>query len=379
MFIEYFGYNPPTSFLLRGRRTMKIFQTALFLCISFFIVAQGYALPRFSSSAYLKCQNCHIDPNGGGMRNYYGVMMYGRETLPVHSWSDDSTMMNFTTQLNDYISIGMDMRTLFMYKQRQDYTSFYQMQGDIYLSARLSKKLLLTVTKSLFHDFEIFGIAQILPFNGYVKIGRFTPAYGTKIDDHTAFIRTKTVFPLYRREDTGIEAGISPTLFTWNAGIYNGESGGDPSNGRIRLITTRGEALFRIENINISLGGCVWYNKGAAGTLTMYGGFAGLYYKDISVHAEVDMKKDKVGTGTQELISYLEVNYLLMNGVDLKFMYDFYDPDIDLKTGSESRYSFGVEFFPLPGLEVRPMYRIINSMPGIPQEREFDFLVHLYL
>jgi len=358
---------------------MKTFHTALFLCILLFIAAQGYALPRFSSSAYLKCQNCHIDPNGGGMRNYYGMMMYGRETLPVHSWSDDSTMLNFTTQLNDFISVGMDMRTLFMYKQQQKYTSFFQMQGDFYLSARLSKKLLLTITKSLFHDFEIFGIAQILPLNGYVKVGRFTPAYGTKIDDHTAFIRTKTVFPLYRREDTGIEAGISPTLFTWNAGIYNGDDGGDPSNGTIRLVTSRAEAQFRIENINLSLGGSIWYNKGETGTLTMYGGFTGLYYKDISVHAEVDLKKNNAGTGTQEFISYLEVNYLVTSGVDLKFMYDFYDPDKALKTGSESRYGFGVEFFPLPGLELRPMFRIINSMPGIAQEREFDFIVHLYL
>ena len=349
----------------------------LFAC--FFIVHHGFALPRFTSRAFLKCQNCHIDPNGGGMRNYYGVMMYGRETLPVRGWSDDSTVMNFTTRLNDFISIGIDSRTLFMYRHKADYMSFFQMQGDLSLSARLSNKLLLTVTKSIFHDFELYGIAQILPLNGYVKAGRFTPAYGTRTDDHTAFIRTKTVFPQYRREDTGIEVGISPTLFTLNAGVYNGEDGGDPSNGRIRLVTTRAEALFKLEGFNISLGGSAWYNKGLSGTLTMYGGFAGVGYKDLTLHAEVDMKKDKGGLATQEFISYLEINYLLMNGLDLKFMYDFYDPDIDYKTGSESRYSFGVEFFPLPGIELRPMLRFVTPMPGNERETEFDLLLHLFL
>lgn len=358
---------------------MKKLRTVVFLLFCLIIIHQGYALPRFTSSAFLKCQNCHIDPNGGGMRNYYGVMMYGRQTLPVHSWTDDSTMLNFTPRLNDFISIGMDMRTLFMYQQQRDYTSMYQMQGDIYLNARISNKILISVTKSIFHDFEIFGIAQILPLNGYVKVGRFTPAYGTRIDDHTAFIRSKTVFPLYRRPDTGFEVGISPTSLTWNAGVYNGEDGSDPSNGRIRLFTTRGEALFRIENINISLGGSVWSNKGLNGTLTMYGGFAGLYYKDVAINAEIDMKKDKAEPGTQELITYLEINCLLLNGFYLKFMYDFYDPDIDYKTGSESRYSLGIEFFPLPGVEMRPVFRILKNTPGDAHDKEFDFLVHLFL
>jgi hypothetical protein len=358
---------------------MKYFKTICLFLFSFLIVTIGTALPRFSSATNLKCQNCHIDPNGGGMRNYYGAAMYGREILRVRAWSDDSTMNNFTTRLNDFVSIGMDMRTLFTYQQQRDYTSFYQMQGDLYLSARLANNLLLSLTKTLYHDFEIFGIANILPANGYVKVGRFTPAYGTRIDDHTAFIRSKTVFPLYRREDTGIEVGISPASITWNAGVYNGEDGSDPSNGWIRLVTTRAEAFFQLDKLNLSFGGSAWNNNGIFGTLTMYGGFAGASYKDIALHAELDIKKDKSALGNTELISYIEINYLALDGIDLKFMYDFYDPDIDYMTGSESRYSLGVEFFPMPGVELRPMYRILAKTPGNMRQNEFDFLMHLFL
>jgi hypothetical protein len=60
-------------------------------------------------------------------------------------------------------------------------------------------------------------------------------------------------------------------------------------------------------------------------------------------------------------------------------MYDFYDPDIDYITGSESRYSIGAEFFPLPGIELRPMYRMLAKTPGNVRQNEFDFLVHLFL
>ena len=253
------------------------------------------------------------------------------------------------------------------------------MQGDLYISAKLANNILLSMTKTIFNDIEVFGIAQILPANGYVKVGRFTPAYGTRIDDHTAFIRSKTVFPLYRRDDTGIEVGFSPASIAWNAGVYNGENGSDPSNGWIRLVTTRAEALFSFDKIKCSLGGSAWYNNGLLGTLTMYSGFAGVSYNDVTINTELDLKKNKATLGTNEFISYIEINYLLLDGVDLKFMYDFYDPDIDYKTGSESRYSIGAEFFPLPGIELRPLYRILANTPGNVRQNEFDLIMHLFL
>jgi hypothetical protein len=75
----------------------------------------------------------------------------------------------------------------------------------------------------------------------------------------------------------------------------------------------------------------------------------------------------------------LECNYLVTDGVDLKFMYDFYDPDVKYATGSESRYSFGLEFFPVNGVELRPMYRILREKPFEIRNDEFDFLIHFYL
>ena len=357
---------------------MKNFQLVFLLLFCIFAGTTGFGLPRFSAITNLKCGNCHIDPNGGGMRNYYGAAMWGRETLPVQAWSRDSTMAGFTPRLNDFISIGMDMQTLFYSQQQQNNTSFYQMQGNLYLSARLANNILLYFNKGLY-GFDAFGIASILPANGYVKVGRFTPAYGTRIDDHTTFIRTKTVFPFFRREDTGIELGISPTSLMWNVGVFNGESGADPSNGNIRLITSRAEALFRLEDLTISFGGSTWFNKGIAGTLTMFSGFAGFGYQDVTLNLEADFKKDNALLGTNEFISYLEVNYAIIDGLVLKFIYDFYDPDLEYRTGSETRYSLGAEFFPLPGIEVRPMVRFHSKTPGNIQQNEFDFLVHLFI
>ncbi len=357
---------------------MKKFLIAFLFLSSLLIGTKTFALPRFAALTNLKCGSCHIDPNGGGMRNYYGAAMWGRETLPLHGDSMETTTSGFTPRLNDFVSIGMDMQTLFYYQQQQNHSSFYQMQGDIYLCARPVNNFLLYFNKGLY-GFDVFGLANILPANGYVKVGRFTPAYGTIVDDHTTFIRAKTVFPNFNRDDTGVELGISPTHLTWNVGIFNGEDGADPSNGKIRLITSRAEAFFRLDNLNISFGGSAWVNKGVAGSLTMYSGFAGLGYKDMTVNAEVDFKKDKATLGTNEFISYIEANYLIISGLDIKFIYDFYDPDLKYLTGSETRYSAGAEFFPVPGIKLSPMFRFHTTAPGNVRQNEFDFLAHFFI
>ena len=353
-------------------------------CFIFFFLYLGAislspALPRFAIRMNAKCQNCHIDPNGGGMRNYYGAAMYAKTTLPLRIWSDDSTLSDFTTQLNNFVSFGTDLGTLFYYQQTNDYSSFYQMQGNIYLSVRLASKLLVYFNKGLYHGFEVFGLANVLPANGYIKIGRFTPAYGTKIDDHTVFVRDRTDFQNNRREDTGIEVGISPSIFTWNIGVFNGVKENDFSSGKVRLISTRADAKIQVEDVRFSLGGSAWYNNASAGTFRMFGGFGGVSYAGLTLSTEIDLKNDKAGYGTNELISYLELNYLLIDGLDLKFMYDFHDPDTKFKSGSQSRYSLGLEFFPINGLEIRPMYRILKEVPVDDRNNEFDCLIHFYL
>lgn len=367
---------------------MKTQRFVFSILLYILFITTAIALPRFAARMNLKCQDCHIDPNGGGMRNYYGAVMYARETLPVRAWSNDSTMGSFTSRLSDFVSIGTDIRTILFHQSQNNYTSFNQMQGDIYLSIRLVKNLLVYFNKSLYQGFDVFGIMNGLPMNGYWKVGRFTPAYGTLIDDHTAFIRSKTVFPNYRREDTGMEVGISPQSITWNVGIYNGENGSDPSNGKIRLLTTRADVRCQIEDFKLSLGGSAWDNNAITGECTIYGGFGSLSYHAFTLNTEIDFKKDKAALGTNEFISYLEFNYLILDGVDVKFMYDFYDPDTKYLTGSESKYSFGLEFFPIQSVELRPVYRIITNTrgyriitntPGSDNENEFDFLVHFYL
>ncbi len=353
----------------------------------------AFALPRFASRTGAKCLSCHINPSGGGMRQTFGVQ-YGRETLPVPTWSNELGLDDFSTKLSDVVSIGADFRTLYFYQQNPDTgtpprsvkatNAFFQMQGNIYMNYRLAKKVNIYLDKGLYSGFEIFGMLNILPANGFIKIGKFVPNYGTKMDDHRAYIRMYTGFSpeLGRPELTGAEVAFLPGPVSITGGVYNATDGFGAGTGSDKAVLGRAEGIFKAsEDVHVGIGGNVFTKMNPAGDrTTLFGGFGSLSYEGLTVLGEGDFIQNKAsGVKVTGIVTFVEVDYVLTPGLDLKVGYDFYDPDKDLKTGSKSKYSFGFEFFPISGVEVRPVYHIVKDEPVDIKNDEFQLLFHFYL
>ncbi len=359
------------------------------LCLLFF-VSDALALPRFAVRTGAKCQSCHINPSGAGMRQVFGAQ-YGREKLPVSSWSDAFELEDFTTLITNFVGVGADFRTLYFYRQLPDTggvanrNAFFQMQGDLYLNFRLAKKVSVYLSKGLYSGFETFGLFSILPANGHVKVGKFVPDFGTKMDDHTAYIRTMTGFSPERGrpELTGAEVGISPGQFKIVGGFYNANDGYAGSGGNNKALLGRAEGMFELgEEFHFGLGGDVFTRENEAGArTTIYGGFGSIGFRDVAVFGEVDFLHSTGGSvaTVTGIVTYVEASFLVTPGLDLKLAYDFYDPDKDYKTGSQSRVSVGCEFFPIGGVEVRPLYRFNIETPTDQRNNELDLQLHFYL
>ncbi|MGH2566818.1 MAG: hypothetical protein ACRDGA_00640, partial [Bacteroidota bacterium] len=75
----------------------------------------------------------------------------------------------------------------------------------------------------------------------------------------------------------------------------------------------------------------------------------------------------------------VEASFPLTQGFDLKLMYDYFDPDVDVKTGTATRYSAGFEFFPISGVEVRPLYRYTDDTVLNTKTTDIHVLFHFYL
>jgi len=372
----------------------------LFFVLAFFLLASvlcetASALPRFASRTGAKCQSCHINPSGGGMRQAFG-QQYGRETLPVPTWSDAFALDDFSTKLTEAVSVGADFRTLFYLQQIPDTAqggtgatsttnnAFFQMQGDVYMNFKLAKKVSIYLDKGIYAGFEIFGLLNILPGNGYIKLGKFVPNYGWKLDDHRTFIRDLTGFSAERgrAELTGGEIGFNAGQFTIMGGGFNAADGFGAGVSKNKALLGRVDGIFKLsDDMNLGLGGNVFTKEvGVSDRMTLFGGLGTLSYKDFSVMGEVDWISNKVvGKTTTGIVTYVEADYVATPGLDVKFIYEFADRDIDLKTGSMSRYSIGLEFFPISGVEVRPLYRFNQEDPKNVSDNEFNLLIHFYL
>lgn len=358
------------------------------------------ALPKFSTRQGAKCQSCHINPTGKGMRSTFGAT-YGREELPMATFKEQTDLDEFSPSLNDFFTIGMDYRTLFYYLEQNSSSSFFQMQGDLYLDLRLNKKFRIYFDKGLYSGFEVFGLAKVLPFDGYVKIGNFIPAYGLKMDDHTLFIRNGPYFPVnpaiasyppglgfgQGSEDTGIELGFNPSIFSVNVGLFNGRRGGLTGTGgtKTKAVALRAEVNVQSDVVNFSIGSS-FYNlpaTGTAGKTQIFGGFGVVTLtNNLTLLGEVDFLQSRNTALAKQVtgnILYTEANYILFEGLDLKLGYEFYDPNIDLQDGTISRFTIGAEFFPLTGIEVRPLLRINQETKKEISNNELQVMFHFYL
>jgi hypothetical protein len=348
------------------------------------------ALPRFAAQTGSKCQSCHINPAGGGMRNAFGAQ-FGREELPVPQWSEEAGLEDVTKLLPSFLGVGADFQTLYLVRQIPDSTGtgsslkdqFWQMQGDIYFNFRIGKRINLYFMKGLYSGFEAYGLLNLLPWKGYLKIGKFVPNYGMRLDDHTTFIRTYTGFsPEGRRPElTGIEAAVSPGPMTVSGGVYNAADGFGGTAGSEKSYLGRAEGLFGItKDMHAGIGANVFHRQQTSGSTTLYGGFGSFNAGNLTLLGEGDLLRSTFATRSQTgVLVYGEADYTIVDGVDLLVAYDFYDPDKDIKSGTLTRYSIGVSFIPFGGVEVRPVYRILVEDPVNEKNNELHVLFHIYL
>src|SRR5439155_15152918 len=94
-----------------------------------------------------------------------------------------------SNKFGDFLSFGTDMRLMMYGSQAQrDVAGLFLMQGGVYLAADLPEGLTLYYNNDLGVTRDVFLVARQVPLVSYVKVGKFKPPYGLKLDDHTSFI-----------------------------------------------------------------------------------------------------------------------------------------------------------------------------------------------
>ncbi len=353
----------------------------LFLLL-FVFLSDLISIPRFALMRGNQCRDCHINPTGGLIRNKDG-WNYGKNNLKLFK----SSQSQISPFLNDNISIGLDFRFQYLYSQELRRTYFHKMAGGLYLNFSLSDDINLIATYDLYRGyFEGYGILNLLPLDGYVKVGSFSPNFGIRIDDHTAYSRNGDAGTLSSSSyeglifspgysQTGIELGIYPTEFlfiNFSAGQNKFPFETDPSYlGRFELTPSIGE-------LNFMLGGSYGIFRKLQNSFQLNDFFAGIGFNNFSLMSEIVQAKNYFNQDVKSLIYMLEISYRLMKGLDFVTRYDRIVPDIKVKGIYYSHFIFGFDFYPYSFLEIKPQYRMNLENPKVEKNNSFVLQFHFW-
>lgn len=345
----------------------------MFALVMGVMCSSSLAIPRYSAQYNQSCVLCHVNPSGAGARALYGTQFFAYTELATKPTKFED-VGKIQPMLNDQVQIGFDARTMYSGTDDPSTNSFMQMQGDLYVIFQLSDQWTFYLDKGLYAGFEIWGMGHFLPYNGYLKVGRFTPPYGLRLADHKTFVRDKLGMA-YGWYESGMEIGFHPQHFTFALAATNGSTQFTDAD-EAKAVTGRADLRIPVSNLLLWIGATGRYNEIAGNEDWIGGGYGGLSFDRFTLLGEVDYRKY---INQESLVSFAELSCKVYRGVTLKAEYDFFDPDLDYQSGADHMVVAGAEFVPLGFLQIIPNVRYYDlASAGDHQYYEGEIQLHLF-
>ncbi|MBD3337442.1 MAG: hypothetical protein GF355_18160 [Candidatus Eisenbacteria bacterium] len=353
---------------------------ALLAALGIMLPGDAAGLPRFALREGAACSKCHVNPTGGGLRTLYGQGTYtryhlARETVRTESLRHDG-------QVTSSLRVGADFRFQVLVEQAEregentNETGYETTEASLYAGFEPARDLILYIR----HDpetegTEAYGMLKDLWGPVYLKMGNFSPDYGLRVDDPSVYTRGGVgrdqflnIFPDSSRgglifeqdyRDAGGEIGYDGRWLRLSAAYLNGNRGGELL-GAEKIGVIRAELHPALGPFNPHAGFSILRRGGDQ----MYGVFGGLKLGPLAALGELDFADsmivgiDHPQAGPEALAMMMEGSLRILRGLELVGRFELWDPNTDVAGEGFKRITAGVEYFPLPGLEIRPLFRV---------------------
>ncbi len=303
-----------------------------------------------------QCNQCHVDPTGGGLRNAFGDV-FSQTALPANA----SKLDMWTGSVLERFSAGSDARgsgRMFDLDDRDDNQSFGIDRVSLYLDATLNEHVSLYLDEQVAPNGSLNRQAWVMLASGdwYLKAGKLFLPYGLRLEDDSAFVREITGIN-FNSPDNGVEAGFVGGAWSAQVSLTNGTAGA-PETDDGKQISVR---LAHV-NTRWRIGVSGNLNRTDPGDRTMYGLFGGVRTGPVSWLMEYDrIEDDGFGTGNrQQDVALLQAAIELRKGHYLQLITEMNRID-DRDITNRYRYSAVYEYFPWPFTELRAGYRQRDS------------------
>lgn len=348
--------------------------------------AEAVALPRMTLTSGAKCENCHVNPQGSGLRNAMGF--YAGDELHMAGWDKlglPSLQSLSSNQLaGDKVTVGGDIRFQMAKFGRPTRAAdgsvqdperlFIPMQAQLGAAWDITPQLQATasINGAAFKyrypgQTHADGWLRYVPTNTWipsVRAGLIQPSVGIRHDDHTMLLRSNPfspgaplLAPMYA--DPGAELTWAPVhglqidagaLYSrWLSQAIPGVKEGAP------IASARATWSPGIE----TLGAHTWLGASMLQTqgFGLQGAHLGIgkgYWG--SVQAEVTRTTDRADNETMAFL--VHAAYTLREWLVLEGRYE--QAHGTAKDGTKAKTESavaGIQWFPLRFVEIRPEYR----------------------
>lgn len=304
------------------------------------------------------------------------------------------------------LTFGLDSRLAWWFSGRDH--AVFPMQFDLHTALRVVRHLVVAATGGLIAQLktadrshwkriraglkDVYIMVDQLPMMLYVRAGRFLPPFGTSTDDHTSPIRRDFELDGSRLDSrvTGVEIGMAPNYPYLQFAVFRPNPGNlIPDSTQPPFLGVKGWGLaasagwrdlgwqlgvsFMLKRRNIADGGDLeaysvqwgfnpwyWINKLP---LTYMGEFSAARFR----------REGSITSGWRFAL-FNELDYLVVNGINLQIKHDYSDADLAVANDHGHRLSFGIDLHLLPSFTIKVQTRILFLPHASVQP---DFLLYL--
>jgi hypothetical protein len=346
----------------------------LVLLASFGQIERAAAEPYLAVQTGYKCNVCHVNPTGGGLRNDFGIV-FAKVLLPAETLGDQLDAWN--GKLTDRVRLGGDLRADwatssaphtpstegFALEQLRVYTDIAIIPDrlGIYIDEQIAPNGSQNEEAYVRYGSTLQGF--------YFKGGQFYLPFGWRLQDQSAFVREATGISM-TTPDKGVEIGYERPLWSAQLDFTNGSANATSGNGH--QITSQVVYVKPIWRLGIAAS----FEQAEAGNRRLGGLFAGLRTGPVAWLAEGDIIHDESFPGGRNLdAALLEGDWRIQQGHNFKLTAEYNDPDRAVAENQRTRYSAVYEYTPIPFLQFRLGYRRYRGIPqSDPQNQRNAFL-----
>jgi len=345
------------------KRVKNLVQLAAAVAL-FAVAGAVQAEPYLAAQMGLKCAQCHVNPTGGGLRTVFGNT-FAQTTLAAKRIGSEEDL--WTGQVMKFLSVGGNARANYNFTDvpNQDSTNDFAVEeARAYLDFGVIPNRLSVYIDQRFAPGNATNLEANIRYwitenSIYVKAGRMYLPFGYRLEDDNAFVRQLSGINM-QAPDEGVEFGWEAGSWSTQVALSNGTAGA-PEADTGKQITARTEYAASVWRVGVS----ALSNDTDAGDRFGAGLFGAYRLGPVTLLGEVDyFDDDSIGVAGRKLMaSLVEADWKVAQGHNLKFTYEWLEPDDDVDEDEQTRTSVLYEWSPIQFVQLRGGVRFYDGIP----------------